>query len=161
MTLNNLFKTFFSSDRIDSIDEASSLIQELLSSLGTSHEESKIETDSKEMLGWMTGIGNVYVYIYVFKSDDNRIYLKLISPVAFLPDKNILPFYRTLLETNIYLNGYVLAVEKNLTLLIRVKKIEEVSLDEAKKITEQIVKLSTEISEKLIEDFKVQKFEIQ
>ncbi|MDD3804280.1 MAG: hypothetical protein PHW02_07870, partial [bacterium] len=96
MTLNNLFKTFFSSDRIDSIDEASSLIQELLSSLGTSHEESKIETDSKEMLGWMTGIGNVYVYIYVFKSDDNRIYLKLISPVAFLPDKNILPFYRTL-----------------------------------------------------------------
>ncbi|MDD3804179.1 MAG: hypothetical protein PHW02_07345, partial [bacterium] len=62
---------------------------------------------------------------------------------------------------NIYLNGYVLAVEKNLTLLIRVKKIEEVSLDEAKKITEQIVKLSTEISEKLIEDFKVQKFEIQ
>ncbi|MGE3062285.1 MAG: hypothetical protein AB7T10_01455 [bacterium] len=161
MTLNNLFKTFFASDKIDTIDEASMLIGELLSALGTSHDESKIEMEGKDTLGWMVNIGTVYVYIYVFKSEDEKIYLKVISPIVFLPEKNILPFYRALLESNMYLNGFTLGIEKNLALLLRIKRIEEVKLEEAKKIVEQTAKLSLDISEKLIEDFKAVKFEIQ
>lgn len=161
MTLNSLFKTFFSADKIDTIDEASKLIQDLLSSLGTSHEESKMEMESKDMLGWMITIGNVYVYIYVFRADDKKIYLKIVSPVVFLPEKNILPFYRSLLEANIYLNGFSVGVEKNLALILRVKRVEEVGIEEAKKLVEQTAKISLDMSEKLIDDFKAVKFEIQ
>ena len=161
MTINNLFKTFFSNDRIDSIDEASKLIQDLLESMGTSHEESKIEMESKDMLGWMVSVGNVLIYIYVFKSEDSVIYLKIICPIVFLPEKNILPFYRILLETNMYLNGYVIGVEKNMAAMMSVRRIENLKIEESRKMIEQMAKLTLDISEKLIDEFKAVKFELK
>jgi len=161
MTINNLFKTFFSNDKINTLNAGSKLISELLESMGTSHDEAKIEVDSKDMLGWMVNVGNVSLYIYVFKSEDGVIYLKVISPLVFLPEKNILPFYRTLLETNMYLNGYTIGVEKNMITLMSVRRIENLKIEESKKMIEQMAKLTLDISEKLVEDFKAVKFEVK
>lgn len=161
MTINNLFKTFFSNDKIDTIDEASKLIQGLLESMGTSHEEAKLETENKDMLGWVINFGNSILYIYVYKSDNGVIYLKVISPLTLLPEKNILPFYRTLLETNMYLNGYIIGVEKNMAILMSIIKIQNIDSEEARKMVEQIAKLTLDISDKLIEEFSAVRFESQ
>ncbi|HAV91947.1 TPA: hypothetical protein DCW38_02055, partial [candidate division WOR-3 bacterium] len=101
------------------------------------------------------------LYIYVYKSDNGVIYLKVIYPLTLLPEKNILPFYRTLLETNMYLNGYIIGVEKNMAILMSIIKIQDIDSEEARKMVEQIAKLTLDISDKLIEEFSAVRFESQ
>lgn len=161
MSINDIFKNRFSSYKIESLKEASKLMESLLDSMGTNNEEAKIEMDNKDMQGWMVKVGSAYIFIYILKSDDLKMYFKVLSPVCFMPEKNIIPFYRFLLETNMFIGGYALGVEKNIVMLQSLKRLDNLELEDAKKAIEQIAKLSGEISIKSVDEFKARYYELE
>jgi len=161
MNLSNIFQNLFGQDHIDSLEEAAKLIESILDSLGTNPEEAKMDLESKTALGWLIQNGTTYLFIYVFKTEDNQFLLKMVSPVVFMPEKNLLPFYRFLLESNLNLHDSTLGIEKNIIMMQSLRRVDLISPDEAKNMVGYLYKTSQEMAAKLSKEFEAKYYEVE
>ncbi|MDI6700377.1 MAG: hypothetical protein QME48_04000 [bacterium] len=158
MDILHIVKKIFGDEKDNQIEDILTIIEEILSTVGTSHEEAKIETSDKNMLGWFFKIGITPIYLYLLK-EDGKFFIKIISPLTFLPKNNILPYYRKLLEENLTLVDLSIGVEKNFSLLFSIKSIDDLDFERLKKIIETFSQKHTELTSKLVEEFQAKIFE--
>jgi hypothetical protein len=75
------------------------MIESVIRELGLDPDGTRIETSSKERIGWALMRGSAAVYVFLQQSEEHN-FLQVVSPVMKIPDQNILPLYRRLLELN-------------------------------------------------------------
>ena len=153
-------KSLFTSEKINTLEKASQIINEMLKSLGTNEKDASMETDNKNMLGWAINVNDIIIYIYLFKGEDKNMYLRLVSPILKLPTTNILPFYRKLLEHNLYLHDIGFSVEENLILLMAQRRIDLTSLEECTYIVSFLAESGTKLTKELSEEFDAEIYTI-
>lgn len=159
--ITDKIKSFFSNEKIDTLEKAAEIIKDLLKSLGAKEEDAQIETDNEGMLGWAIGVNSIFIYIYLFKGEDGFLYVRLVSPVMYMPSENILPFYRTLLERNLYLHDIGFAVEENLILLMAQRRIDLTSQEECRFILAYLAETGDKLAKEISEEFKTELFEME
>ncbi len=158
MDILNIVKKIFGPEKNDQLEDILKIIEEILSTVGTNMEESKLDTTDANMFGWLFKIGIAQIFLYLIK-DENKFYIKIISPLTYLPKNNILPFYRKLLEENLLLNDLSIGVDKNIAVLFCIKNIEDIDYETLKKLVENIAETHSQMTEKLVEEFQTKIFE--
>lgn len=153
MNLSNIFQGLFGQAHIDTLEEAAKLIESILDSLGTNPEDAKMDIEGQNVMGWLIQNGKSYLFIYVFMTDDKQLLLKMVSPVVFMPEKNLLAFYRKLLEENLALHDSALGIERNIVMVQSLRRADLMSLEEAKNLVAYLYKTSQDTAAVLAEEF--------
>jgi len=160
MSISSALKSIFSDEKVDTLEKAAKLVEGLLGSLGAKHEEARIDMDEANQLGWLIRVGDIYLYIYIFQLENNLLYIKMVSPIVYMPEGNVLPFYRKLLEYNVDLHDVGFGVERNLAMMLAQRKIEFTSFEECRFIIEYIAKIGNEVNKEMIKEFGCKPYQL-
>ena len=140
--------------------ELQELLEEKLKEVGIKNEEyafGKVDSTLELCVG-----GTIYLQIGFFFTDEDseetsHDLVKITGPLVYLPDKNILPFYRKLLDLNGELYG-TLCTQDEIVCLSRVMAIESLTKIEVGVAVVGILAEVEELTPLLIEEFQVQRF---
>jgi len=75
-------------------------VEIILQKIGVNLDEAKMALE--EGYGWEFRRGSASIEIYIVQRDD-KTFLQVLSPIMYLPQTNLLPLYRRLLEYNLQL----------------------------------------------------------
>ncbi len=157
MPLKSL-KKLFKHEKPYTLEKADQIVRELLKSMGTNHKDAKMDMEDKNLLGWAIGVGEAIIYIYIFQSDDNTLFIKFVSPVMYMPEENLLPFYRKLLELNNRLHDIGFSIENNIVLMFAQRRIELTTIEESKYIIMYLARMVQELGGDLMKEFNAKPF---
>jgi len=154
-------KTLFSDEKIDTLEKAYEIVKELFATLGVKEEDAKLDLESENMLGWSLAVNSTAMYIYLFADDENNLFVKILSPALKLPEENILPFYRRLLELNLNLHDIGFGVENDTVILMAQRRIDLTTVEENKYIIEYLAVVAEKLVNSIAEEFNADKFELE
>lgn len=89
----------FSDKQESNLKNTQKMIESVIKELGLDPERTKIEGKDTNRVGWALMRGSAAVYVFL-QQQENANFLQVVSPVMKLPDQNLLPLYRRLLELN-------------------------------------------------------------
>ena len=159
--ITDKIKSFFSNEKIDTLEKAADIIKDMLKSIGADENDAQIDTGNDSMLGWAIGVNTIFIYIYLFKGDDGFLYVRIVSPVMYLPSENIMAFYRSLLEKNLFLHDIGFAAEENMILLMAQRRIDMTTLDECRFILGYLAEAGDKLAKEISEEFSTELFEME
>jgi hypothetical protein len=88
-----------------------------------------------------------------FFNYNNKDYFYVASPIVKLPEENLLPFYRRLLELNDFYIGVKLSVRANQVWMLGQRECDGMGKSEAKTIIDDVRLLADDLDDKLINEF--------
>jgi Putative bacterial sensory transduction regulator len=91
--------SLFGDKQESNLKSCQKMIESVIKELGLDPDGSKLEGDDPKRTGWALKRGSAAVYVFLQQGDDAN-FLQVVSPVMKLPDQNLLPLYRRLLELN-------------------------------------------------------------
>jgi len=91
------------------------------------------------------------------KEENGHDFVGITCPLVYLPGKNIMPFYRKLLDLNAELYG-TLSTQGNTVCLSRVMAIESLTKEEVGIAILEILAEVEEVGSLLIDEFQVQRY---
>jgi len=105
---------------------------------------------------WSLVQGSVKFFITIFnlKGID---YIEIAASIVKLPDDNLLPFYRKLLELNDYYIGIKLSIKGNQVWLLGQRECKGLDKGEAKKLIDNVRLIADDIDDKLMKEFSATK----
>jgi hypothetical protein len=75
------------------------MIESVIQELGLDPDRSRLESEEPGRLAWGLRRGSAAVFVFLQGGPESN-YLQVVSPVMKIPEQNILPLYRRLLELN-------------------------------------------------------------
>lgn len=131
-------------------------IEHLLGSLGaevTAFQPEPGEEEPEEHL-WMLGAGSATVFArLIWDGEAERGWFRVSSPLVHLPEKNLLPFYRRLLELNAQLPGVSLAAVRDHIELCGERPLEGMDPEEAKDLLKRVAACADKLDDMLQKTF--------
>jgi hypothetical protein len=127
------------------------MVNDLLSSFGLDPEKCRHRPKTL----WSAYRGSALIYTEIFKLD-NIYYIEISCPIMLLPSRNLLPFYRKLLETNFQLMGIKFFVRDQWVYIAENRELKGLDFEELKAMEERISYHADRLDEALIEEFKSQ-----
>ena len=109
-----------------------------------------------EHKSWALAQGSADFWITIFNYN-NEDYLEVAASIVKLPQDNLLPFYRRLLELNDMYIGVKLSVKENQIWLLGQRQCEGMDKNEALRIIDDVRLIADEIDDKLMEEFQASK----
>ena len=158
MPIKALLKKLFEHEEEINLEKADNIVKELLESMGTNHKDAQMDIEDKNMLGWAISVNDIIIYIYIFQSDEKTLFIKFVSPIMYIPNENILPFYRKLLEVNNILHDIGFSIENNLVLMFAERRIDLTSIEESKYIILYLARIAKDIALPISEEFNAKIF---
>lgn len=127
------------------------MINDLLSSFGLDPDKCR----HKPRRLWSAYRGSALIYTEIF--DMNGIwYIEISCPITSIPSKNLLPFYRRLLEVNYQLIGVKFFVKQDTLYLAENRQLAGLDLNELKAMEDRVSMNADQLDDQLIEEFKSQ-----
>jgi len=105
-----------------------------------------------DTLGWWIGRGSAIVYILINQDGENST-IRIVSPILYLPDDFILPFYRRLLELNLDLVNCAIAVSEDRILVVSERPLVGLDQKELEHMIGYLSSVADNIDDKLSEEF--------
>jgi hypothetical protein len=134
------------------IQECVRLVRTVLANIGIKGEPQPV--DGGAGLGWVIQRGSAVVYVMIGGGDNNSAgYLKVISPILFLPGENLLPLYRTLLEINMELTSAALGIQQDKVCVISERSIAGLNAEEADEIIKRVAHYADQLDDQLAAEF--------
>uniref|UniRef100_A0A7V0Z3W1 YbjN domain-containing protein n=1 Tax=candidate division WOR-3 bacterium TaxID=2052148 RepID=A0A7V0Z3W1_UNCW3 len=127
------------------------MVNDLLSSFGLDPEKCR----HRPRTLWSAYRGSALVYIDIFKLEDID-YIEISCPIMLLPSRNLLVFYKKLLEFNYQLMGVKFFVRDQWVYLAENRGLKGLDSDELKGMIERVSYHADRLDEALIEEFKSQ-----
>jgi len=127
------------------------VVNDLLSSFGLDPEKCR----HRPRTLWSAYRGSALVYIDIFKLEDID-YIEISCPIMLLPSRNLLVFYKKLLELNYQLMGVKFFVRDQWVYLAENRELKGLDSDELKGMIERVSYHADRLDEALIEEFKSQ-----
>ncbi len=125
------------------------VVNDLLSSFGLDPEKCR----HRPRTLWSAYRGSALVYIDIFKLEDIN-YIEISCPIMLLPSRNLLVFYKKLLELNYQLMGVKFFVRDQWVYLAENRELKGLDSDELKGMIERVSYHADRLDEGLIEEFK-------
>lgn len=112
---------------------------------------------NKSTLGWWVQKGSAVIYI-ILKPHDDTPTLRIISPILYLPENNILAFYRKCLELNMDLLNCAFAVIDDRIMLVSERSIDGLDPQELEEIIGYLAAVADGVDDKLAREFNAQMY---
>lgn len=96
------------------VKECTRIVEAWMTKVGIDAQKNRLQGDTP---GWVLMRGSASVYI-LLNEDKNGSSIRIISPVLYLPQENLVAFYRRLLELNSTLRECAFAVAKDTVILV-------------------------------------------
>ncbi|MEO0155564.1 MAG: YbjN domain-containing protein [candidate division WOR-3 bacterium] len=125
------------------------MVNDLLASFGLDPEKCR----HRPRTLWSAYRGSALIYIDIFKIEDID-YLEISCPLMLLPSRNLLPFYKRLLELNYQLMGAKFFVRDQWVYLAENRELKGLDSGELKVMIERVSYHADRLDEALIEEFK-------
>lgn len=125
------------------------MVNDLLTSFGLDPEKCRHRPKTL----WSAYRGSALIYTEIFKLDD-IYYIEISCPIMHLPSKNLLPFYRKLLEINFQLMGIKFFVRDQWVYIAENRELKGLNFEELKAMEERVSYHADRLDEQLIEEFK-------
>ncbi|MEO0126470.1 MAG: YbjN domain-containing protein [candidate division WOR-3 bacterium] len=125
------------------------MVNDLLASFGLDPEKCR----HRPRTLWSAYRGSALIYIDIFKLEDID-YVEISCPLMLLPSRNLLPFYKRLLELNYQLMGAKFFVRDQWVYLAENRELKGLDSEELKAMIERVSYHADRLDEALIEEFK-------
>ncbi len=125
------------------------MVNDLLTSFGLDPEKCRHRPKTL----WSAYRGSALIYTEIFKLD-NIDYIEISCPIMLLPSRNLLPFYRRLLEINFQLMGIKFFVRDQWVYIAENRELKGLNFEELKAMEERVSYHADRLDEQLIEEFK-------
>jgi hypothetical protein len=133
------------------IAEYEKMISDLLAGFGLDPEQCRHRPKTL----WSAYRGSALIYTEIFNMN-NIDYIEISCPVMKIPSKNLLPFYRKLLELNFQLIGVKFFVKQDLLYLAVNRELKGLDPDELKIMVNRVSNNADKLDDLLITEFKTQ-----
>ncbi|MGB9720619.1 MAG: YbjN domain-containing protein [bacterium] len=135
----------------DAVDIAyyEKMVNDLLASFGLDPEKCRHRPKTL----WSAYRGSALIYTEIFKIDDID-YIEISCPIMLLPSRNLLPFYRKLLEINFQLMGIKFFVRDQWVYIAENRELKDLDFEELKAMENRVSYHADRLDEALIEEFK-------
>lgn len=143
---------FFGSDEASkgTIDEVSGLIQNFFNKIGISADQQRLQSANGN--GWWVNRGSAVIYIFVQDSQTGA-FIRVVSPIVYMPTQNLLPFYRKLLDSNNNLLGCGLATDKDVVLLVAQRPTLGIGQEELDALVDNLARVADTLDNELAAEF--------
>jgi hypothetical protein len=118
---------------------------------------SKQRLPNRDTLGWWVQRGSAVIYI-ILKPHDGVPTLRVVSPILYLPENHILPFYRKCLELNMDLVNCAFAVADDKIMLVSERAVDGLDSQELEELIGYLAIMADEVDDKLAREFNAQMY---
>ncbi|MGJ3240152.1 MAG: YbjN domain-containing protein [Anaerolineae bacterium] len=126
------------------------IVEQILAKLGVDLNRSRMAADSG--YGWSFQRGSALIEVYI-AAQKEREYLQVLSPLLHLPNGNLLPLYRRLLELNLSMTNASLGVYLDVVYVFNERPLDGLDSMEANFIITQIARYADELDNQLLSEF--------
>jgi hypothetical protein len=140
---------------VEDVPDAARIVGEVLGKIGIDDQPKPL--DGGRGFGWSIRSGSAVVFITVNQVGE-RTYLRLVSPILYLPAENLLPLYRTLLGINMEMTSAALAVHGDTVCVVSERPVAGLDPVEADDLIKRIAYYADELDNKLASEFSARLF---
>ena len=143
---------FFGTKKVEetTVKDAIKMVEDLFRKIGL--DPHQIRLKNTDAIGWYALRGSVGIYVLI-NQIKNVHTIRVISPVLFLPENNILPFYRALLEYNMNLINCAFCVHQDQACLVNERPIQGLDFIELQGTIDYISRFADDVDDKLMTEF--------
>lgn len=125
-------------------------VEHILQKLDIDIEESRMALE--EGWGWEFRRGSAMVEIYIAQRDD-KTYLQVLSPILYLPQSNLLPLYRRLLEYNLQMTSAAIGIYNDVAYVFSERPVDGLDVEEADDIIDLVSGYADKLDNELVNEF--------
>lgn len=124
-------------------------VESILAQIGVDAAAARMRVDTG--YGWHFLRGSALIEVYV--TPEERGYLQVLAPMMHLPQGNLLPLYRRMLELNLELTNAALGLHEDVVYLYHERLLEGLDAGEADVIIRRLARVADELDDALVEEF--------
>ena len=125
------------------------VVENILASIDVDPTTARMDVESG--YAWNFWSGSALIEIYLTPEDWG--YLQVLSPIMHLPQSNLLPLYRRLLELNLEMTNAALGVHEEVVYVFHERLLEGLDAVEADVIVRRLAQYADELDDVLVEEF--------
>ncbi len=134
----------------DNLQAYAGTVEQILAAIGI--DPTAVRMNTEEGYGWSFQRGSAVIEIYVNHQNDIG-YLQVLSPIIHLPESNLLPLYRRLLELNLQLTNASLGIYLDVVYVFSERPLEGLDGNEANSIIDLVSAYADDLDDKLVNEF--------
>ena len=125
-------------------------VEIILQKIGVDLDEAKMALE--EGYGWEFRRGSASIEIDIVQRVDNA-YLQVLSPILYLPQSNLLPLYRRLLDYNLQMTSASLGIFQDVVYVFSERPLHGLDADETDDIIDFVSGYADELDNTLVNEF--------
>ena len=138
-------------DQPITLKECVAMIEEVLKTVGLNPSEQRMRNQNSP--GWFVQRGSAVIYIFLIQNK-KTLSVRFVSPILFLPEDLITPFYRRCLEINMELMNCALGATNDQIALVSERPLHNLDVDQMVYLLHTISAVADDIDDKLSKEFK-------
>ncbi len=144
------FRRQRSGDQNASLDKHAATVEQILAAIGVNPGSARLPTE--QGFGWNFRRGSAIIEVYVSQQADKG-HLQVLSPIITLPQVNLLPLYRRLLELNLQLTNASLGIFLDTVYVFNERPLEGLDPVEANNIITLVAHYADDLDNRLVSEF--------
>ncbi len=135
-------------ESFSTVDECKKFIESFFVDMGAVPEQHQFENENK----WFLKKGSAMIFISIGGSED-FFNLRIVSPILFAPEKNLLAFFRRCLEINMELVSCAIGVFDDTVALVHERPINGIDKEEVNDIIENLSNMADDLDDDLAKEY--------
>ena len=131
-------------------EACSKMIEAVLKKVGLDPRDQRMKNQSSP--GWFVQRGSAVIYIFLILNEKGPS-IRFVSPILFLPEDLITPFYRRCLEINMELMNCALAASNDQIALVSERPFHDLNTAQIEYLLHYISSVADDIDDKLAKEF--------
>jgi type III secretion system-like peptide-binding chaperone len=132
------------------IQECTKMVEEFLRKIGAVPDNQRLQ--DRDTIGWGIQRGSAVVFVLLNEHEKFNS-LRVVSPIVYLPEEKILPFYRRCLEINMELITCALGVVDDRVVLVHERPLEGLDQEELEGTINFLSGVADDLDNKLANEF--------
>lgn len=137
------------SETINKLEQSARTVEQILANIGVDPVSARMKVQAG--YGWNFQRGSALIEVYI--TQEERGYLQVLSPILHLPQTNLLPLYRRLLELNLQLTNASVGVHQDVVYVFNERPLEGLDPTEADSIIRKLSIYADELDNSLAEEY--------
>jgi len=133
------------------IQEAIQMIEDALKTMGLA--PSAVRSLPTEEHGWVLPVGKTVLFINL-NENEGRTLMRMHAPILFMPPRDLLPFYRRMLDLNAQLAGMSLGMTLDVASVFVQQVLDEVTPSTVGRVIQETMKSLDVLPDLLLQEFQ-------
>ena len=137
------------------MDSAEKIITDALEKLGVDPKSARL-SDAKER-GWLAQLDSVPMFVSLSDLEGESA-MRLVCPLLYMPPRDLLPFYRKLLDLNMELGAATIAMDRDVVCVICQQTLAGGSASAVETIMKRVIKTGKILKDGFMAEFPLARF---